>query len=135
MCKKALQDEAMSNTAYVEEASNWALRLTQAETRGPGDMQNAWRRLEARYGVPWRTFWALRYRRPRDLTATIFHQLREAYEAERQRQMRLLQHELEITRAITGNSHPVILAAEAVVGAPTRSESEEDAGAAGQTEG
>jgi hypothetical protein len=56
--------QRMSDAAYVDEAADWARRLTQAEARGPGDIENAWRRLETRYGVSFHTWWALRYRKP-----------------------------------------------------------------------
>jgi hypothetical protein len=65
MWKNPSRGEAvMSDAALLGEATGWAKRLTRAEARGPGDIENAWRRLEARYGIPWRSFWALRYRPP-----------------------------------------------------------------------
>lgn len=105
----------MADAAYVNEAAGWARTLTQRESRGPGDIENAWRRLEARYGVPATTFWSLRYRKPKDVLASVYFRLRDAYEAECARQMRLLQHELTITKAKAGTSHPVVVAASAVV--------------------
>lgn len=115
MRKNPLQDEAMSDAAFVDQAATWAKRLTQQEARGPGDIENAWRRLECKYGIPWRTFWSLRYRKPRELTASIFHRLAAAYSAECERQMRLLKHDIEITKAITGSDSAVVRAAEALV--------------------
>lgn len=114
--KKNLQDQGMTDAAFLDEATGWARRLTQVEARGPGDMENAWRRLECKYGIPWRTFWSLRYRPPRDLSTSIYHRLRSAYEAECERQMRRLEHEIAITKAKVGPSHPAVFAAEAVVG-------------------
>ena len=35
----------------IADAQAWANKLLQRESRGPGDMENALRRLEARYGV------------------------------------------------------------------------------------
>lgn len=102
-------------TATVDEASRWAAELTRMESRGPGDIPNAWQRLERRYGVPARTFWALRYRRPKDLWASIYLRLRSAYEAECLRQVERLKHEIEITKAVTGADDPVVVAAEGVV--------------------
>jgi len=107
----------MSDTAYVDEAAEWAKGLTRCEARGPGDMVNAWRRLEVRYGVPWRVFWSLRYRRPREIATSIYFQIHAAYEAERERQIRRLQHEIKITKAKAGASHRAVVAAEAAVGA------------------
>ena len=106
----------MRNSAYVDQAAIWAKELTSRESRGPGDMENAWRRLEARYGISFGTFWALRYRKPHNIFIEIFAQLHSAYQAECERQMRKLAHEIEITKKITGASHAAVAASEAVVG-------------------
>lgn len=116
MCKKALQDRKMDGDVLVDEAATWARDLTRREARGPGDMENAWRRLEARYGVPWRTFWSLRYRKPREIGASIYQRLAAAYEAERERQMRLLRHDIETTKKIAGADCAAVREAEALVG-------------------
>ena len=113
--KEFLQGGEMSEVALVDEAAGWAKRLTQQEARGPGDIENAWRRLESRYAIPWRTFWALRYRKPRDLTAAIYQRLKIAYESECERQLRRLEHELEVTRK-TAPSHRYVQQVEALVG-------------------
>ena len=83
----------------IADAQAWANKLLQREARGPGDMENAMRRLEARYGVQWRTFWQLRYRPPADVFVGVYLSLKAAYEAECERQERLLRHEREITKA------------------------------------
>lgn len=117
MSKKSLRGDVMSDIS-VDQATQWARELTQRECRGPGDLPNAWRRLEARYGVPAQTFWSLRYRRPKDLLASIYLQLRAAYQAECERQMRRLEHELAITKALAGPDHAVVVKVQAVVRAP-----------------
>lgn len=99
----------------VEEASGWAKRLTMREARGPGDLENAWRRLEARYAIPWRTFWALRYRKPRGIEASIYARIQAAYQFECERQQRKLAIEIEITKAVAGPNHAAIRAASALV--------------------
>jgi hypothetical protein len=114
--KDSLRRSLVTDTTAVDQAASWAKRLTLTEARGPGDMENAWRRLEARYGVPWRAFWSLRYRRPNEIAASIYLRLQAAYEAECERQMRRLQHEIEITKAKTGAHHPDVVAIEALVG-------------------
>lgn len=103
--------------ATVDDAASWARWLTQRETRGPGDMPNAWRRLERRYGIPWRTFWKLRYRPPKQIATSLYFAMQDAWRAERDRQLRLLQHEIEITEAKTGPDHPAVVAAQALVDA------------------
>jgi len=99
----------------VDEAAGWARSLTHKEQRGPGDLENAWRRLEARYGVPVSTFWSLRYRRPKNILASLYFRLRGAYEAECARQVRKLEHELAVTKAKAGADHAAVRAAEALV--------------------
>ncbi len=116
MRKNPLRDETMSDAAFVDEAAGWARKLTQHEARGPGDMENAWHRLEARYGVPWRAFWALRYRRPTEIATSIYMRLQAAYQAEVERQLKRLQHELEITKAKAGPRASSVVATEAVLG-------------------
>ncbi len=81
------------------DARAWANELVRRESRGPGDMENAMRRLEYRYGINWRTFWQLRYRPPSDVFVGVYLQLKAAYEAECERQERMLRHEREITKA------------------------------------
>jgi hypothetical protein len=112
MCKNLLQ-----NCNPVDEAAELALRLTRLEARGPGDLENSWTRLETRYGVPARAFWSLRYRRPKEIAASIYLRLQAAYAAECERQARLLAHEAKITERIAGADHPAVAAAAAVVGA------------------
>lgn len=102
MCKKPLREEQMSSA--VSEARDWAKWLVQRESRGPGDIENAMRRLEARYGIPFSTFWGLRYRPPKDILVSTFEQLRDAYLAEHEKHQRLLRHETEITKAKSGMS-------------------------------
>lgn len=106
----------MSDAVLVDEAAGWAKALTRTEARGPGDLENAWQRLEARYGVPWRTFWALRYRKPAWITAFNYQRLRMAYQSECERQARLYRHELEITKAKAGPDALVVRTAIAVAG-------------------
>lgn len=99
----------------VTSAREWANTMVRRESRGPGDVENAMHRLEARYGIPWRTFWALRYRPPKDILAGIYLRLQAAHEQERQRQIRLLRDEYEETRKTTGDHPNSVRAAKAVV--------------------
>ena len=103
-------------TAAAAEARQWANALLRRETRGPGDQENAMRRLEHRYGIAWRTFWTLRYRPPGDVLKGVYDRLRAAYMAECGRQERLLRHEIEITRLKAGPDAAAVCAAEALAG-------------------
>lgn len=80
----------------ISEAVSWSNALVSMNVRSPGDMENAMRRLESRYGIPWRTFHNLRYRPPADVMVGVWRQLKAAYEAECERQERLLAHERHI---------------------------------------
>lgn len=115
MCAKRLCGGAKM-TAAVVTARDWAAKLVQRESRGPGDTENAMRRLETRYGIPWRTLWSLRYRPPSDVFVSVYERLGAAYQAECERQERLLRHEIQITKAKAGPFHAAVLAAEAVAG-------------------
>jgi hypothetical protein len=112
MCKKSLQEAVVSEVA---EAQAWASALTALETRGPGDTDNAMRRVSRRHGIEYGSLWSLRYRTPKRIWADTYNRLRAAYVAECERQMQALHHEIEITRAAAGSDHPAVRKAEALV--------------------
>ena len=96
--------------AVVDEAAHWAEALLQRSYRGPGDtIEAASYRAEQKYGVPAQTFWALRYRKPKDILASIYKTLQAAYEAECGRQEARLRHELELVKALPRNEARQIL--------------------------
>lgn len=105
----------MSDVSVGDIAAGWANEMVRFESRGPGDMDGAMRRVARRHGLSYSLFWKLRYRRPDDLMASAYFALRDAYRAECARQQGRLAHEIEITRAVTGADDPVVLAAAAVV--------------------
>lgn len=107
----------MSTVEYRDEAKGWARDLVARESRGPGDTENAMRRIEARYGIPFGVIWSLRYRPPRDIMASVYFRLRAAYEDACERQMRALAHDLEITKALAGPHRNSVVAASAAVDA------------------
>jgi hypothetical protein len=96
----------------VEIAADYANRMIEREARGPGDTEDAMRRLEAKTGVGYWTLWGLRYRR-RDLktiAADQFQRIRNAYLATCERQLQALQHELAIEQARSGNDFQDLVA-------------------------
>lgn len=107
----------MSDIAYAEEAKDWANKLILGESRGPGDMDNAMIRLEARYGIPKSILWALRYRPLKDPKTSIYFRLQAAWEDFRLRQLKALQHDITITEALAGPHRSSLHAAKAMVGA------------------
>jgi hypothetical protein len=100
--------------ALVSDAQGWAKWLILQESRGPGDTENAMRRVAARYGVDFRALWALRYRPPKRIFADIYFVLRAAHAAECERQLRRLRHDLELTKAAAGSHHASVRAAAAL---------------------
>jgi hypothetical protein len=124
--QKPLQDQQMSDVAlngvdaddtWVDSAARWAEALVKAESRGPGDLDNARRRIARRHGLSHSILWRLRYRRPRDVLASVYFTLRSAYETECARQIDRLAHELEVTKAIAGADGRAVRAAQALVDA------------------
>lgn len=106
MIKKFLrEDQRMS----VAAASEMASRLVQKESRGPGDLDNAMRRIEARYGVPYSVLWSLRYRKPKDILLGVFTKLRCAYWSECERQAAILEHELTLIEAEQNDVDPALV--------------------------
>ena len=70
----------------LAEARAHADELTAMEIHGPGDLEAAWRRLESRYGIPYSTFWSLKYRSElKSIWADLHIMLRLAVEHERSR--------------------------------------------------
>lgn len=100
----------------IADARSWANDLVRRECRGPGDLENAMRRLEARYGIPWRTFWTLKYRAPHDVFVGVYLKLRAAYEAECARQQRLYEHERRIAKAKGEPFEALVRKTDALVG-------------------
>lgn len=86
--------------------------------RGPGDLDNAMRSIERDYGLDYWFLYQLRYKRDRlkFLSVSVYERLKAAYQAECERQVRKLQHEIEITEKISGPDHGAVRKAKAVVG-------------------
>jgi hypothetical protein len=99
MCKKALRVEQMSPSAFVDHAAEMNRDLVNRECRGPGDLENAMRRVEQKWGVPVSIQWALRYRKPKSIAADVFARIAFGWEASREQQLKRLQHEQSITEA------------------------------------
>lgn len=102
MCNSFLRkDQDMSSAVFISHAADLSRRMVAREARGPGDVDNAMRRLEARYGIPYSVLWALRFRKPKTLDVGVFARIIGAHDAECDRQLRAIEHEREITHAKT----------------------------------
>src|ERR1700730_42986 len=108
----------MSDAAYLDQAATWSKDLTRMKARGPGDTENAMRRVEREYGIDYGFLWSLRYRRERlrTISTSVYEGIRAAYRAECERQMRKLENELTITEKITGPDSPAVRAAKIIAG-------------------
>lgn len=135
MSKTSLRgaQEIMTDLSTVDEAAEWADHLVTRVYRGPGDtIEAAHHRAERKYGVPAQTFWALRYRRPKDLLASIYLRLQAAYQQEVERQEAKLRHELLLTKALapTKDRLDLIREVETLLGPATGEETATAAAAA-----
>lgn len=114
--------------AIVDDAARWAGGLLDRAYRGPGDtIEAATHRAEQKYGIPANIFWAMRYRRPKDVLASVYLKLKTAYEFECASQEARLRHELALTKEMLGDAattNPVVAQAEAALGT---AQGEEDA--------
>jgi len=115
--KSLWKKNQMSDAAYLDEAAEWSKRLTRMRARGPGDTENAMRAIERDYGVDYWLLWRLRYRRSvlKDIGISAYMRLKAAHQAECERQMRKLQHDIARTEAIAGAGCAAVGAAKAVV--------------------
>jgi hypothetical protein len=90
--------------------------MVQWESRGPGDTDNALRRVARQSGVQYGAVWSLRYRAPKRIWADVYVALSTAYETARQRQLQALQNDIDTTAAVVGHGHPAVAAALAALG-------------------
>jgi hypothetical protein len=109
----------MSDTAYLDQAATWSKDLTRMKARGPGDTENAMRRVEREYGIDYGFLWSLRYRRDRlrTISISVYEGIRAAYREECVRQMRKLENEIVKTEKIAGPDHHSVVAAKALLDA------------------
>ena len=115
MRKDPGENRQMSDAAYLDEAAEWSKSLTRMRARGPGDIENAMRAIEREYGIDYWLLWRLRYRRSvlKDIGIITYMRLKAAFQAECERQMRKLQHDIKRTEKITGPDDHVVAEAKA----------------------
>lgn len=81
-------------------AVDYARRMVEAEARGPGDLENAMRRLERKTGIRYWTLWGLWNRRRKSVDHDLFRRLQGAYHAVCERQLAKFQHELAVQQEL-----------------------------------
>lgn len=99
MCKETLQSE-QEVMSSADVAAGYVRRMVEKETNGWGDQENALGRLEARYGLPFWSMNNLRTGRAKTVEAGLFARIRAAYLDLCERQVRVLQHEISIEKAL-----------------------------------
>jgi hypothetical protein len=85
MRKICLQKEQrMSPAVFVAHAAERLETIVRREASGPGDYLEALRRLANRHGVPFGTYWGLRYRQPKSIDVSVYARIcAEAQRVER----------------------------------------------------
>lgn len=87
----------------VATASEYVRRMVARESRGPGDTKNAMARLEAKYGIRFWQLSHLRGGRAKTVDSSLFGRIRAAYLDYCESQVRLLQHEIAVEKAVSGD--------------------------------
>lgn len=80
----------------VESATEYVRIMVQRESRGPGDLDNAMHRIEAKYGLPFWSLWHLRKGKAKSCEVSLYNRVRGAYLDMCQRQASNLLHEIEL---------------------------------------
>lgn len=105
-------ESGMSSTDATIE---YARKMIQAEARGPGDLEPAMTRLEARTGIGFWTLRGLWYRRRKLVDNDLFLAVRGAYLSLCERQVAIHQHNLAVEAKKGGEDVVSDLVAEAEI--------------------
>lgn len=87
----------------VDAATEYVRTMVQRESKGPGDLENAMSRIEAKYGLPFWTLWHLRRGKAKTVEASMLARIRAAYLDMCQRQASNLLHEIKVEAAASDN--------------------------------
>lgn len=79
----------------VAKATEYVRTMVHRESRGPGDIENALRRLEAKYGLPFWSIWHLRKGKAKTVEASLLARIEGAYLDMCKRQATSLLSEIE----------------------------------------
>ena len=112
VCKSSLRSEQQMTdcTVSTEEegvrkAAQWARSILAAVHQGPGDdnLEDAMHRAETTYGIPFSTFWSLRFRPPKTIGVAAWFRIKHVYDAICAAQEARLEHDLTLIRALPPN--------------------------------
>jgi hypothetical protein len=112
----AKRANAIKPAELVNEAAQWAAKLTDEAERKTGKTDTALETVARQTGVNQSTLWRLRYRKPKDLAVSVYMKLKAAFEAAEKRQTERFEHEAKIARSLgAANSDVLLRAADFVV--------------------
>lgn len=86
----------------VDLAQDYARKLIGKEAGG-GDIEEATRRVEAKTGIGYWTLWGLWHKRRKSVDGDLLVRLRGAYLTFCERQLKSLEHELTVEKALCGD--------------------------------
>lgn len=80
-------------------ASEYMRKMIAREMKGPNDLGPSMNRIEQKFGIPFWTQDHLRKGKAKTCDASLFARVRNAYLSHCERQLKSLQHEIEVERA------------------------------------
>lgn len=116
MFKSPLRRVQMSDAVFIDRADGWSRELVKLRSRGPGDLENAMRSVARDCDVDYGFLWSLRYRKNKikEISVSVYLRLRQAWEAEKERQAIKHARDIEITKALCGSDNFAVVSAENV---------------------
>lgn len=94
------QEHEMSSVDTADQAGDFVRRMVARESRGWGDQQEAQRRIEQRYGLPFWSLEHLRTRRAKSCETSLFLRIKAAFIDHCGKQAARLLHEAETAKAV-----------------------------------
>jgi len=104
----AKRANAIKPAELVNEAAQWAAKLTDEAERKTGKTDTALETVARQTGVNQSTLWRLRYRKPKDLAVSVYMRLKAAFEAAEKRQYERDKHAATIAGSLGAANNDVL---------------------------
>lgn len=104
----AKRANAIKPAELVNEAAQWAAKLTDEAERKTGKTDTALETVARQTGVNQSTLWRLRYRKPKDLAVSVYMRLKAAFEAAEKRQYERDKHAATIAGSLGAANSDVL---------------------------
>jgi hypothetical protein len=124
MFKNHLRNRQMNSAVFVDQARSHLKELVRVESRGWGDAENAMRRIAKREELSFSALWALTYKPPKSVCASVFYKLTLAREAMRVQQLERYRSDRDSTEGTNWVSQAFLRAADAAIGPDDRGEAD-----------